>query len=423
MVQLHKRFSDEQVKELLNRYLNREIKREYIQQILGIKRRRFCALVDKYRQNPQVFSIRYLRTKATRSIGLPIKKNMLKELAIDKKLIEDKNVPLHRYNYSYIQTRLQEKYNQPVSLSTIINHAKKNDFYLPRKPAKKLHDREVLTNHVGELIQHDSSLHQWSPYAPKKWYLIITIDDYSRYMFYAKLISHESSWAHIQALETVFLRHGLPLSYYVDSHSIFRFVRGRDEIHYQHHVLTDQANPQWKQVLDDCNVNVTYALSPQAKGKIERPYGWIQDHLVRTCSRENVTTVSAAQVVLTKEMHRYNYQQVHSTTGEIPYQRFQRALQQNLSLFHSFAVKPPYLSTKDIFCLRLNRKADAYRRISINNVFLKVNKLNPYQPVNLRIYPLNASYSEVRFWSDGSLLDVQKLKNDIFKNLFSTVHF
>ncbi len=200
-------------------------------------------------------------------------------------------------------------------------------------------------------------------------------------------------------------------------------MRGRDEVHYQHHLLTDDVDPQWKQVLGDCNVNVTYALSPQAKGKIERPYGWIQDRLVRTCARENVTQVKQAQIVLSREMHRYNYQQVHSTTQEIPYQRFQRALHQNLSLFHSFAVKPPFLSTKDIFCLRLDRKADAYRRISINNIFLKINKLNPYQTVNLRIYPLNSTYSEVRFWSNGILLDVQKLKNEIFKNLFTTVHF
>jgi len=423
MTQLHKRFTVEQVKALLERYVKREIKREHVQQILGIGKTRLFALIKKFGNNPSAFSIDYSRAKITHSIDPSIEKNMLNELTIDKKLIEDKNVPLHRYNYSYIQTRLQEKYKQSVSLSTIINHAKKNDFYLPSKPSKKPHDREVLTNYVGELIQHDASVHQWSPYAPKKWYLITTIDDYSRYMFYAKLIGHESSWGHIQALESVFLRHGLPVSYYVDSHSIFRFVRGRDNVHYHHHLSTDEAAPQWKQVLDDCNVNVTYALSPQAKGKIERPYGWIQDHLVRTCARENVTDIKQAQVILSKEMYRYNYRQLHSTTGEIPYQRFQKALHQNLSLFHPFTVKPPYLSTRDIFCLRLDRKADAYRRISINNIFLKVNKLNPHQSVNLRIYPLNASYSEVRFWSNSTLLDVQKLKNEIFKNLFTTVLF
>lgn len=419
MEQLHKRFTDEQVKELLQRYVNREIKREYIQQILGIKRRRFCVLVKKYTKNPNDFSINYSRTGKTRSIDPAIEKNIIKELAIDKKLIKDKNVPLKSYNYSYIQDRLESNYRQTVSLPTIIDRAKKNDFYIPRRPEKKIHDREVLTNHVGELIQHDSSYHLWSPSAPKKWYLITTIDDYSRFMFYAKIISNESSWAHIEALETVFLKYGFPLSYYVDCHSIFRFVRGRDDLHYEHHVFTDQKNPQWKQVLTECNVEVKYALSPQAKGKIERPYGWLQDRLVRTCARENVTDPKHAQHIVDKEMVRYNYHQVHSTTEEIPYNRFQRALQQNISLFRQFVVPKPFISAKDIFCLRLYRTADAYRKISINNFELKVNKLDPYETVNLRIYPLNATYSEVRFWANDTLLDIQKLKNNLFKG----VHF
>jgi len=193
---------------------------------------------------------------------------------MDKNLIADKDITTKSYNYSYIKNRLEDKYEQIVSLPTIINRAKKHGFY-DAKPKRKAHDREVLTNHVGELIQHDSSHHKWSPYAIDKWYLITTLDDYSRFMFYAKLIGHESSWAHIAALESVFLKYGLPLSYYVDSHSIFRYVRGRDELHYQHHLLTDETDPQWKQVLMDCNVEVKYALSPQAKGKIERPYGWL----------------------------------------------------------------------------------------------------------------------------------------------------
>jgi hypothetical protein len=73
----------------------------------------------------------------------------------------------------------------------------------------------------------------------------------------------------------VVLKHGTPFLYYVDSHSIFRFVQARDSLWRKHYTLTDEAAPQWKQVMDDCNIKVTYALSPQARGKIERPYGWL----------------------------------------------------------------------------------------------------------------------------------------------------
>jgi hypothetical protein len=75
----------------------------------------------------------------------------------------------------------------------------------------------------------------------------------------------------------------------------------------EHHRLTDEVDPQWKQVLDDCGVKVTYALSPQAKGKIERPYRWIQDRLVRTCVRENVADIGPARTLLNREIQRYNF--------------------------------------------------------------------------------------------------------------------
>jgi hypothetical protein len=62
-------------------------------------------------------------------------------------------------------------------------------------------------------------------------------------------------------------------------------------------------------------VKVAYALFPQAKGKIERPYRWIQDRLVRTCYRENIRDIKKAQLILNYLIRKYNYHLVHSTTG------------------------------------------------------------------------------------------------------------
>jgi len=52
MSQLHKRFTSEQVKELLDRYSKDEIERKYIQEILGIKKRRFFVLLKQYKESP-----------------------------------------------------------------------------------------------------------------------------------------------------------------------------------------------------------------------------------------------------------------------------------------------------------------------------------------------------------------------------------
>jgi hypothetical protein len=415
MSHLHKRFTSDQVKELLERYLRNEIERKHLQEILGIKERRFFALIRQYRKNPHDFTIQYHRTSPLR-ISQVLEKNLLFELSIEKDIIQNKDVPLTSYNYSYLKDRLREKYHQKVSLPTIIDRAKKHGFYL-KKPKRTLHDREVLTRYVGELIQHDASYHLWVPASQEKWYLITSLDDYSRLLLYAVLIKTETSWAHILALQTVILQYGLPYAYYVDSHSIFRFVQGRDSLWRKHYLLTDEATPQWKQVLEDCNVKVIHSLSPQAKGKIERPYGWLQDRLIRTCVREDVTEIKQAQRILNHELYRYNHQQVHSTTQEIPSLRFQKALKEKHSLFRAFQIKPPYQSVKDIFCLRMDRTIDPYRRISINNLQLKVNHATPGKIVNLRIYPSTIEVSEIRFWCESHLIDVQRVKNSDLKDM------
>ncbi len=275
--QLHKRFSDEQAKMLLDKYLDEKVELIYILEMLGVKRTRFFELLKQYTEDPDNFSIQYKRKSATRRISEKIEKNIINELEKEKKLIEDKEIPITFYNYSYIKDQIYQTYGQKVSLPTIIKRAKKEGFYTSRHRKKKLHDREVLTNYVGELIQHDSSHHKFSPYADKKWYLITSLDDYSRLLLYAKLVEKETSWQHIFALQDVFLTWGIPFSYYVDSHSIFRFVQGRDSLWRHHYLLTDGVDTQWKMVIDECKVKPIYALSPQARGKIERPYRWQQD--------------------------------------------------------------------------------------------------------------------------------------------------
>ena len=146
--QLHKNFTDSQVKSFLKSYLDKEIKISYILQILKIKRRRFFELLAKYRKDPDSFSIQHERKTINRKISKDIERNIVKALEIEKGLIENKEIPIRYYNYSYIKDLLEQKYNQKVSLPTIIDRAKRNNFYFLR-PKRKAHDREVLTNYPG----------------------------------------------------------------------------------------------------------------------------------------------------------------------------------------------------------------------------------------------------------------------------------
>jgi hypothetical protein len=113
-------------------------------------------------------------------------------------------------------------------------------------------------------------------------------------------------------------------------------------------------------------------FNAQAKGKMERPYGCLQDRLIRICVREGITEIKPAHQILRHEIHRYNFRQVHSATQEIPYVRIHRALKEKRPLFRGFKISPPYKSAKDIFCLRMDRMVDPYRHISISPLQFKV---------------------------------------------------
>ncbi len=407
--QLHKRAEEDFIRFIFQQYLSKQLSLEKALDHLKIKRSRFFKLLKKFKNNPDSFSITYER-KSPKRIDNELEKIIIDELKKDKKLIMDKNVPVNNYNYSYIRNQIMTDHEINISLPTIINRAKKHNYYIPKRKHKK-HDREVITNYPGELIQHDSSHHLFAPLSNKKWYLITSIDDYSRFLLYAALLERETSWGHISALESVILRHGIPLQYYVDSHSIFRFVQGRDSIWREHKKLTDEVPTQFKQVLLDLNIDLIYALSPQAKGKIERPYQWLQDHLVRTCARESIKTIESAQQILEHEVQRYNYKQVHSTTREIPAMRFEKSIKSNKTMFREFKIKPPLESTKDIFCIRETRKVDAYHKISFNNMEFYVQGVPLRESVRIKIIPdRKKGITELRFWYNNKCVDKQYAK-------------
>jgi hypothetical protein len=364
-------------------------------------------------KNPEAFSIDYQRTTKGR-LTEASEKLIEQELLRDKGLVEDKELPIHDYNYSALVDRLKKKGVQ-VSATTVTKRAKALDCYLPRKK-RKAHDREVITSSIGDLIQHDASLHKWSPYANQKWTLITSIDDYSRMLLYADFVPQENTWAHIQAAQSLMQTFGLPFRYYVDNLRVFRFVQHRDSFWRTHHLGTDEVDPQWKQVLRTLKVEVVYALSPQAKGKVERPYRWLQDRIVRTCALEKLTTLEETRAVLHEEVHRYNYQQVHSTTGEVPAIRFANAKKAGQSLFRPFALPQPYKLPKDVFCLRTTRTLDGYRRISLDRHQIEVPKLEVREDVDLHLVPdLDKNILEVRIWANNKMIHAVNLPLNEFR--------
>jgi hypothetical protein len=416
MGQLHKNFTDEQIKVLLHTYSQGKMGRVDIQEILGIGKTRFFALLKAYRQEPETFSIAYQRkspVKLSTEVEAAIEDALLRE----KEIVEDPDLPISGYNYTAIRDRLQKE-GIEVSVTTIIDRAKKMDCHKPRRK-RKVHDREVLTASIGALVQHDASLHLWAPEAKEKWTLITSIDDYSRKILFADFVPAETTWTHIQAAQTLITTYGLPLRYYVDSLRVFRFVQGRDSFWRKHVLETDDVVTQWSKIMQLLHVDVTYALSPQAKGKVERPYRWLQDRMVRTCIYEEISDLEGGRSVLRDEINRYNNHQVHSTTREIPSIRFERALEEGNSLFRKFSLPKPYTSPLDVFCLREKRMVNGYRRISLFKHQIEVPKVPLREYVDVHMVPDTAKgVMHIRIWWKEEMVHTVSLPLQSFR-----VHF
>jgi transposase len=416
MAQLHKRFSDEQVVFLLQAYEQGLMSREEVQEALDISRSSFFVLWKEFREEAEGFSISYHRTTPNR-ISPETEKAIESELIREKSLIEDPEIPISGYNYSALRDRLR-KQDIDVSVNTIIDRAKKLGHHVPRKK-RKAHDREVLTASVGALIQHDGSTHRWSPFAEDKWTLISSIDDYSRMLLFADFFPGETTWAHILATRSVVDAFGVALRYYVDSLRVFRFVQGRDSFWRKHVLQTDEVDTQWGKMMQLLGIKVVFALSPQAKGKVERPYRWLQDRIIRTCALENIGEVAEAREVLQEEIDRYNNHQVHSTTGEIPRIRFERAIAEGNTLFRPFSLPQPYTSPDDIFCLREKRMVNAYRRISLHGHDVQVPDTPLREYVDVHMIPdLEKNNMSIRIWWKDSMVHSLALPLDGFR-----VHF
>jgi hypothetical protein len=183
-------------------------------------------------------------------------------------------------------------------------------------------------------------------------------------------------------------------------------------------------------------VEVIHALSPQAKGKVERPYGWMQPALRPTgqgigssapvpwrtsppWKRPGPSYGKRSTGTLAYRSRVVNNHQVHSTTGEIPSIRFARALKEGNSLFRSFALPKPYTSPKDVFCLREHRMVNAYRRISLFGREIEVPRAQVHEELELHLIPNEVSQIlDVRVWWKNQMLQSTTLPLEGIK-----VHF
>lgn len=118
------------------------------------------------------------------------------------------------------------------------------------------------TSGPGALFQHDSSHHLWVPFLRQRQPFILTQDDYSRKVVGAQILEKETTISHLTLTRDVTEVYGLPLTYYVDNHGIFRFVE-RNGIHYRYNCGEEEAEVQFKRALNSIGIGLIYTRRGQ----------------------------------------------------------------------------------------------------------------------------------------------------------------
>ena len=150
----------------------------------------------------------------------------------------------------------------------------------------------------GELIQIDGSPHAWFEGRGPRSTLIVFIDDATGRLTALHFAPVESTRAYLEALRTHVLAHGRPLAFYSDRHGIFR-VNAKD-------AASGDGKTEFGRVAARLDIASIHALTPQAKGRVERANQTLQDRLVKELRLMRISSIDAANAVLPQFMAAWN---------------------------------------------------------------------------------------------------------------------
>jgi len=151
---------------------------------------------------------------------------------------------------------------------------------------------------LGELVQIDGSEHAWFENRGEMCTLLAFVDDATSRLMQLRFVASESAFDYFRVTRDYLETHGKPVAFYSDKHGIFR-VNNKDAI-------GGDGITQFGRVLSELNIDIICANSPQAKGRVERAFGTLQDRLVKELRLAGISTIAAANAWLPGFMTTHN---------------------------------------------------------------------------------------------------------------------
>ena len=249
---------------------------------------------------------------------------------------------------------LAQHHGFKVSRETLRKWMQDDGIWLSHKQRRAFYQPRLRRECLGELIQIDGSDHRWFEDRADPCTLLVFIDDATSTLMELRFVESESTFTYFDALESYLLKHGRPVAFYSDKHTVFRVAKPSKHM---------TGMTQFGRALAELNIEILCANSSQAKGRVERANRTLQDRLVKELRIAGVSNMDDGNAFLEGFVDRYNT-------------KFAKAPARPHNLHRALNVEPDRLA--EIFCLRDKRYVtkDLTIKYDRKRIKLEVNDLS-----------------------------------------------
>jgi hypothetical protein len=195
--------------------------------------------------------------------------------------------------------KLVEIHHMEISVWTVRQLMIAEGLWVDKKVKKRriyqLRERRCLE---GELMQIDGSPHDWFEGRGPKCSLLLSVDDATGKIMAGHFAPTETLWGYYDLMRVYIEKQGRPRASYNDKHGVFRVNRPE--------ALRGDGLTQFGRAMRELDIEVLFANSPQAKGRIERSNRTLQDRLVKELRLNKISTIEEANAFLPTFIEDYN---------------------------------------------------------------------------------------------------------------------
>src|SRR6266853_1772020 len=229
--------------------------------------------------------------------------NRRSEEAIEEKAVTVLSMPVYEgFGPTLAAEYLGKKHGIEASKETVRKWMIRGKLWRAKKEkVQQVHVWRPRRSRFGELVQWDTSEHDWLEGRGEQLYLIAMIDDATSRLF-ARFVRHDSTEENMRLLWSYLEKFGRPLAFYTDKASLFQTAekRKRDEPGVEKDAV-EMPPTQIGRALRELGITWIAAHSPQAKGRVERNFATAQDRLVKGMRVAGVKSLEEANRYLEQE--------------------------------------------------------------------------------------------------------------------------